>query len=101
MRYFSPILDIATIKRPLHTILRAERSAHVSQRRNKPRTSKIAIIRRFCRKLSVISIPFKIFRHFKTVFTPFYMQNVVHALSSVETSPETQKSQSFVDFDED
>ena len=47
MRYFFPVLDIATTERPLHTILREERIAHVFQRRNKPRTSKIAIIRRF------------------------------------------------------
>ena len=47
LRYFSPVLDIATIKRPPHTILRAERSPHVFQRRNKPRNYKIAIIRRF------------------------------------------------------
>ena len=45
MRYFSPVLDIATIKRPFNTILRAERNAHVFQHRYKPRNYKIAIIR--------------------------------------------------------
>ena len=100
MRHFSPVLDISTFNRTFHTILRAERSAHVFQRRNKPRNSKIAIIRRFCRKLRVISIPFKIFRHFKSLLTPLYLQNVVHRLSSAESSPGGQKSQSFVDFDE-
>ena len=93
LRYF-------TFNRPFHTILRAERSVHVFQRRNKPRNSKIAIIRRFCRKLRVISIPFKIFQHFITLLTPLYLQNVVHRLSSAETSPEREKSKSFVDFDE-
>ena len=92
LRYF-------TFNRPFHTILRAERSVHVFQRRNKPRNYIIAIIRRFCRKLCVISIPFKIFRHFKSLFTPLYLQNVVHTFSSAETSPELQKSQLFVDFD--
>ena len=57
MRYFSPDLDISSFNRLFHTILRAERSAHVSQRRNKPRTSKIAIIRRFCQNLCVIFPP--------------------------------------------
>ena len=76
MRYFYPVLDIATIKRPAHTILRAERSAHVFQRRNKPRNSKIAMIRRFCRKLCVISLPFKILRHLNALFAKLYLQNV-------------------------
>ena len=57
MRYFSPVLDIATFNRLFHTILRAERSAHVFQRRNKPQNYKIAIIRRFCRKLCVFIPP--------------------------------------------
>ena len=100
MRYFSPDLDISTFNRTFHTILRSERSAHVFHHRNKPRSYKIAIIRRFCRKLRVISIPFKIFQHFKTLLTPLYLQNVVHRLCSAESSPGRQKSQSFVDFDE-
>ena len=98
MRYFSPDLDISTFNRLFHTILHAERSAHVFQRRNKTRNSKIAMIRRFCRKLRVISIPFKIFQDFKTLLTPLFLQNVVHMFSSVETSPETLKSHLFVDF---
>ena len=93
MRYFYPVLDIATIKRTLHTILRAERSAHVFQRRNKARNYKIAIIRRFCRKLRVISIPFKIFQHFKTLLTPLYLHNVAYTFSTVKTSPETVEPQ--------
>ena len=47
---FFPDLDISTFNRLFHTILRAERSAHVFQRRNKPRNYKIAIIRRFRQK---------------------------------------------------
>ena len=31
-------------------------------------------------------------------FTSFYMRNVVHAVSSVETRPDARKSQSFFDF---
>ena len=57
VRYFDIVGDISTFNRLFHTILRAERSAHVFQRRNKPRNSKIAMIRRFCRKLCVISLP--------------------------------------------
>ena len=80
--------------------MRAERSARPFHRRNKPRNSQIAIIRLFERKLGDISFPFVIFRRLNATFTPFYMQNVVHAISSIEKSPETRISQSFVDFDE-
>ena len=57
--------------------MRAERSARVIQRRNKPRHTQIAIIRRFCSKLSSISLPFEIYRRLNDPFTAFYMQNVV------------------------
>ena len=100
MRYFSPDLDISTFKRLFHTILRAERSAHVFQRRNKPRNSKIAMIRRFCIKYCVISLPSWILRRLNALLTQFYVQNVPHTVSSAETSPEREKSKSFVDFDE-
>ena len=150
-RYFFPVWDISTCKRSFHCIMRAECSAWVFQRRNKlrhtqiaiirrfcpklcvislqfeifrrlhflfttfyvqnvvhalsiveksPGHTQIAIIRRFCRKLCVISLPFEIFRRWYALFTPFYMQNVVHAFSSVETNRDTRKSQSYVDFDE-
>ena len=79
--------------------MRAERSAHVLQRRNKPRHMQIAIIRRFCPNLCVIPLPFNIFRRLNALFTALCVQNVVHALSTVETSPDTSKSQSFVDSD--
>ena len=99
-RYFSPVLDISTFKRPFHSILHAEHSAYVLYRRKAPRGTQIAIIRRFCRKLCVISLPFKIFRRLNANFTPFCMQNVVHTFASVKTNPETRKSLSFVDFDD-
>ena len=98
MRYFSPDLDISTFNRPPHTILREERSAHVFQRRNKPRNYKIEIIRRFCCKLCVISLPSWILRRLIALLTQFYVKNGVHTFSSVETGPETLKSQWFVDF---
>ena len=100
MRYFSPDLDISTFNRPFHTILRAERSAHVFQRRNEPRNSKTAMIRRFCRKYCVISLPSQILRRLSALFTLFYVKNVSHTFSSAETSPERQKSQLIVDFAE-
>ena len=78
--------------------MRAERSARVFQRRNKPTHTKIAIIRRFWKRLRDISIPFEITPRLNALFCPFYMQKVVHAFSSVETRPETRKSQSFADF---
>ena len=100
-RYCSPVCDISTFKRSFHSILHAERSAYDFQCRNKPRNTQIAIIRRFQRKLGDISFPFAIFRSLNALFTPFYMQSVVHMISSAETGQETRKSQSFVDFDED
>ena len=90
MRCFSPVWYISTFKRSLHSILHAGRSAYVFQRQKKPRNSKIPIIRRFWRKLCVISLSFIIFRRLNAHFTPFYMQNAVHTFSSAETSPETQ-----------
>ena len=57
--------------------MRAERSARVFQRRNNSRHTQIAIIRRFCSKLSSISLPFEIYRRLNDPFTAFYMQNVV------------------------
>ena len=85
-------------KRSFQCIMRAERSARVFRRRNKPRYTQIAIIRRFCRKLSDISLPLEILRRLNARFTALFVQNVVHAFSIVETRPETRKSQSFADF---
>ena len=78
----------------------AERSTRVFQRRIKPRHTEIAIIRRFLSKLRDIFIPFEIIPRLNALFTPFYMQTVVHAFSSVEARPETRKSQPFLDFDD-
>ena len=80
MRYFSPVRDIATFKRTLHCVMvRAECSARVFHRRNKPRNSRIAIICRSRRKLCVISLPFEIFRRLNALCTAFCEQNVLHA----------------------
>ena len=99
-RYFSPVEDISTFERKFHSILHAECSAYVFQRQNKPRDSRIAFIRRFWRKLCVVSLLLKIFRRLKARFSPFYMQNVVNTISNIESNPETLKLQSFVDFHE-
>ena len=80
--------------------MRAERSALVFRRRNKPRHMQIAIVRRFRRKLCVISLLFEIFRRFKALFNEICVQNVVRVSYVVETSPDTGKTHSFVDFDE-
>ena len=84
--------------RCFHCVMRAEHSAHVFQRRNKTRHTQIAIIRRFWSKSSSISLPFVIFLRLNALLTALCVQNVVNALSSVETSRDTRKSQSFVDF---
>ena len=99
MRYFSPILYISAFKRYFHCIMRTDHSARDFQRRNELRHTKIAIFHRFWRQLFVISLPFEIFRILNAIFTALCVPNVVHALSSVETSPDTRKSQSFVDSD--
>ena len=100
-RYFLPVCDISMFKLYFHCIISAERSTRSFQRRNKTGNTQIAIIRRFWRRLSVIFLPFVLFRRLNAIFTALLVQNVVHAPSSVETIPETRKSQLIVDFDED
>ena len=73
--------------------MRAERSARVFRRRNKPRRTQIAIISRFCRKLRDISLPLEIFRRLKPLCIALCMQKPVQALSIDETSPHTRKLQ--------
>ena len=90
-RYFFPVSDISTLKRYFHCIISAERSTSAFQRRNKTGNTQIAIIRRFWRRLSVISLPFLIFRRLNDIFTELWVQNLVHASSSVETSPDASK----------
>ena len=97
-RYFSAVWDVSRFKLSSNSNIRAKRSALVFQRRNKPRHKQIAIIRRFCRKISIVSLPFEIFRRLNAVFTALCVRNVVHAISSVETSSNTWKSQSFADI---
>ena len=99
-RYCSPVWDISTFKRSLHCIMLVECIARVFQRRTKPIYTQIAIICRFWRKWNIISLPFEIFQRPNDLFTVRYMQNVVHAYPSDETSPDTRKSQSFADLDE-
>ena len=99
MSYFSSVWDISTFKRSFHIIIHAERSARIFRRRNEPISSQISIIRGFWQKLCIISVPFEIFRTINALFSPFYMQNAVHAFSSVEATRSAGKSQSFFNFD--
>ena len=73
--------------------MHAERSARVFRRRSNPRYTQVAMIRRFCRKLSDIPLPFEIFRRLNAFCTASWVKNVVHALFIVETSPDTRKMQ--------
>ena len=66
-----------------------------------PETRKEQSFVDFEKKLSDFSLPLEIISRLNAFFTPFYMQNVVHEFSSVETGPGTRKSQSIADFDED
>ena len=91
-RCFSPISDNSTFKRSFHCIMLLECIARVSQRRNKRIYTQIVIIRRFWRKLCVVSLPFEIFLRLNALFTALCFWNVLHAVSSVETSAYTRKS---------
>ena len=59
--------------------MRAERSARVFRRRNKPTYTQIGIIRRFSSKLSDISLQFEILRRLKALFNALCVQNVAHS----------------------
>ena len=74
--------------------MRAERSARIFRRRIKLRYTQIAIICRFCGKLSDISLPFEIFRRFMRCFHCFMPAERSTRLSyNVEASPDTRKLQ--------
>jgi hypothetical protein len=47
---------------------------------------------------TVISFQIEMFRRLNAQSTPFYVPNAVQADFSVETSPATRKTQSFLDF---
>jgi hypothetical protein len=49
---------------------------------------------------TVISFLIEIFRRLNALSTPFYAANAVHTDFSVETSPATRQTQSFVDYNE-
>jgi hypothetical protein len=82
--YFGPGWHISTLKHSFHFMLRAEFSARHFPRRNKPCNAQNTIIRRFLRKLPVISFLIRIFRCSNALFVPFYLPNLVHATFSVE-----------------
>ena len=69
--------------------MRAERSARVVRRRNKHRCTQIATNRRFCTKLSDISLPFEIFRRLNPLITALCLHNVVHACFPASKQDET------------
>jgi hypothetical protein len=50
--------------------------------------------------MTVISFPIEIFRRLNAHITAFYVENIVHAVLSFETSAATRKTRSFVDFNE-
>ena len=88
-RYSSPVWDISTFNRSLHCIRLVECIARVFQSRNKPIYTQIVIIFRFWRKLSVICLPFEIFRRLNPPSTALCVRYVVHAILRVKTSPDT------------
>ena len=89
MRYSSPNRDISSFKRSFHCIMRADRSARDFQRRNKPRDKQIAIVRRFCPNLCVISLPIEIFCRLNAILTALCVQDVVHDYSATSKQAHT------------
>ena len=83
-RYFFPVWDISTFKRPLYSIVHAGRSARDFYPWIMPRSSKNSFIRRFDRILCDISLELAKFRRLNSHFTTFYTQNVVRAIASVD-----------------
>ena len=98
--YFFPGWDISTFKRPFSPFSMQKVVSAISSAETCRAARKIHSIRRFDRKLSVISFPFEIFRRLNAHFTPFYTQSVVRAISILETSPAGWKTQSLRDFTE-
>ena len=64
-------------------------------RKQAQRIANMNAFNRFYRKLIVISLLFEIFRRLNVHFTPFKMQNVVHAICRAETSTAARNSQPF------
>jgi hypothetical protein len=95
-----PERHTSTFKLPNYCILRVEHGARCSKRRYKPNNSQCVIIRLFCRKMTVIGIPFEIFRRVNAQTTAFYAHNMVRVVLSVESSPATSKTRSIVDIHE-
>jgi hypothetical protein len=95
-RYFYPDWDISAFKRSIRSILRVERSAGLFHCWNKPSKSQNAIFLRFRRKLLLPS--WLRYLRLNAQYTPFYVPNAVQADFSVETSPATRKTQSFLDY---
>ena len=90
MRYSSPDRDISSFKRSFHCIMRADRSSRDFQRRNKPRGKQIAIVRRFCPNLCVISLPNDIFCPLNAILTALCVQDVVFDCSLTSKQAQTQ-----------
>ena len=70
-------------------------SAASKQAQTQANRNHSSILSKFMRYFS----PIEIFRRLNALFTALCVQIVVHAISGVETSPDTRKSQSFVDSD--
>ena len=88
-----PFEIFTTFTRSFLCILHAERTARVFHRRYRLRHTQITIIYPFCPKLTVISHRLRYLRRLHARFSPFSMQYVLHAFSTVDTSPETRKLQ--------
>ena len=70
--------------------MRAEHSARVFQRRNKPRRKQIAIIRRFSPNLCGISLSIEIIRRLNALLTALCVLNVVHDCSAASKQAQSQ-----------
>jgi hypothetical protein len=93
---FLPDRAISTFKGTNCCILREERGACRIKLQDKTNKSQGAIIRRFQRKMSVISSPLEICRRLNSHVTPCHSPNVVHDAFNAEKSPFAGKTRSFI-----
>ena len=89
-RRLNALLTALCVQIVVHDCSAASKQAHTQAYRNHS-----SILTKFMRYFS----PIEIYRRLNALFTALCVQIVVHAISSVETNPDTRKSQSFVDSD--
>ena len=81
-RRLNALLSALCVQNAVHYCSAASKQAQSQANRNHSS---------ICPNLCVIDLPNEIFRRLNALFTALYVQIVVHALSIVETGPDTRK----------